>query len=87
MSDWRPRRNGDVWVKQQGEETAVYDNETGRLHLLNATALAIWEACDGETSVDELIEAVAELTMLDHERALAEVDRALRELRSAGLVS
>ena len=83
---WRPQRKGDLWVRQEGEQTAVFDPETDRLHMLNASALAIWQACDGETTVEEIIEAVVELTGLAAEQATAEVTRAFEDLQVAGLI-
>lgn len=73
-------------MRREGDQTAVYDPETTRLHMLNPSALAIWEACDGETTIDELIDALIELTDADSTRATDDVTVALRDLREAGLV-
>lgn len=73
-------------MRREGDQTAVYDPESGRLHMLNPSALAIWEACDGETTVAEIIAAVDELTNVDRGRATEDVTRVLQELQNAGLV-
>jgi PqqD family protein of HPr-rel-A system len=83
---WQPLRKGDVWVRREGDQTAVYDPDTTRFHMLNPTALAIWEACDGETTVAEIIEAVIELTDAETARATEDVTRALQNLLDAGLL-
>ena len=83
----RPVRRGDVWVRREGSETAVFDPDTGQLHMLNASALAIWEACDGETTPDEIISALIELTELAVEQATAHVTKTVEDLRKAGLVT
>jgi hypothetical protein len=83
---WRPRRKGDLWVRREGDQTAVYDPETTRLHMLNPSALAIWEACDGETTIEEIIEAVIELTDLNRPQAAKDVTSALEGLKAAKLV-
>ena len=84
---WCPRKNGDLWIRKQDEGTAVYNAATARLHLLNASAIAIWEACDGQTTVAEIVGAVIELTGLSAEAATAEVTNVLQEMMRAGLVS
>ena len=64
MGDWEtaiPTRNGQAWVRRGSDDTAVFNPETEKLHLLNASALAIWELCDGSTTGVEMAEAVAEL--------------------------
>ncbi len=90
MGDWAtatPTRSGQAWVRRGSEDTAVFNPETGTLHLLNTSALAIWELCDGSTTGREMAEAVAELTTLDVEAASADVAIALDELAREGLIN
>ena len=81
-----PERSGEVWVRRETERVAVYVPATGQLHALNASALAIWELCDGMTTIDEMIRAVAELTDAGLEQAERDVVRTLDELAERGLV-
>jgi PqqD family protein of HPr-rel-A system len=67
LSERRPVRRPDVWLRQSEDENVIYDPVTGEVHLLNATALAIWVLCDGQTTVAEMIEAVCELSGLPEE--------------------
>lgn len=88
MTEWsraKPLRSGEAWTRRQGSETAVYMD--GVLHMLNASALAIWELCDGETTADEMAEAVAEVAGLEIDLARADVEVALRELHERSLIS
>jgi Coenzyme PQQ synthesis protein D (PqqD) len=51
----RPRRRRDGLVVQElPEETLVYDVERHKAHCLEATAAAVWEACDGRRTVEEI---------------------------------
>ena len=87
--DWaraRPRRRGQAWMQRDGSETAVFNPDTGVLHLMNASALAIWEMCDGETTPEEMAEAIDELTGLGSEASVADVETALTRLMRASLV-
>jgi len=89
MEDWAaatPTRHGQAWVRRGSDDTAVFVPETGTLHVLNPSALAIWELCDGATTGTEMAEAVAELTDLNIEAASTDVTTALEELCQRGLI-
>jgi hypothetical protein len=47
------RRDGLV-VQDLPDEVLVYDTERHTAHCLNRTAAAVWQQCDGQTSVGEL---------------------------------
>lgn len=90
MVDWAtatPMRHGQAWVRRGSVDTAVYNPERGTLHLLNASALAIWELCDGATTGREMAEAVAELTDLDLTAAEGDVEATLEELARQELIN
>jgi len=65
---------------------AVYEPVSDGLHVLNASAFAIWELCDGETGTEEMVAAIAELTGLDATVAATEVTATVEALRALGLV-
>lgn len=85
-TETRPRKRGQAWVQRDGDQTAVFDPDTGMLHMLNPSALAIWEMCDGETSPTEMAEAIDEVTGLGTAATAVDVQNALTSLRDAGLV-
>lgn len=88
MIDWAgktPQSVGEAWTRRSGDETAVYHEES--LHMLNASALAIWELCDGSTIAAEMAEAIAEVTGMDAANAEIDVRRALDDLYSGGLIT
>lgn len=82
----RPRKRGQAWVQRDGDQTAVFNPDTGMLHMLNPSALAIWEMCDGETTPTEMAEAIDEVTRLGTESTMSDVEIALSSLRAAGLI-
>lgn len=84
--DARPIRKGQAWVQRDGDQTAVFNPETGFLHMLNPSALAIWELCDGETTAAEMAAAIDEVTGLGTEASLTDVRSGLTSLRDADLV-
>jgi PqqD family protein of HPr-rel-A system len=82
----KPMRRPGVWLRQAGEENAVYDPLSETLHLLNDTALAIWQLCDGETSPEEMVRAICELFGTPEDVVRKDVNRILLEFEAAGIV-
>lgn len=83
----RPVRKPEVWLRQAGDENAAYNPATGSVYLLNETALAIWDLCDGQTSPEEMVTAVVELTGMHPDVVTEDVERILKEFEEAGLLS
>lgn len=83
----RPLRRSDVWIRQTKEEIAIYDPRGGSVHLLNETALAIWQLCDGQTTVEEMIRAICELTGMHEDVVMEDVDRILTDFVSMDLIT
>jgi hypothetical protein len=53
---------------------------------LNPTALALWELCDGQTAVAEMVDAVCVLFEVEPARARTDVETALAEMVEAGVI-
>ncbi len=83
----RPIRNPEVWLRKAVGETAIYDPANGAVHLLNETALAIWELCDGETTVEEMVTAVCDLCGMHRDIVVEDVDGILTAFGAAGLLT
>jgi hypothetical protein len=64
----------------------VYNPGTGDVYLLNDTALAIWDLCDGETKPEEMMSAICEATSLPPEVVAEDVERILLEFDHAELI-
>jgi PqqD family protein of HPr-rel-A system len=82
----RPVRRTDVWLRNTKDEIAVYNPGTGDVYLLNETALAIWDLCDGQTKPEEMMTAICDLTSLPPEVVAEDVDRILLEFDTAELI-
>ncbi len=82
-----PRQQPDVELRGEGVETCLVENSTGVTYLVNPTARAIWELCDGTTTVDELVSAICLLFDVSRTTAEADVRQVIEELDRAGLVS
>ncbi len=81
----RPQRRADV------EPEATPDGNVVRVdadvHVLNDTALALWELCDGRTSAAEMVDSICQLFGAPRATVEADVARTLDDLAGAGLVT
>jgi hypothetical protein len=50
----KPKRRVDIISKSAGDETLLYDPATDSIHVLNPTALLVWQLCDGRHSPSEM---------------------------------
>jgi PqqD family protein of HPr-rel-A system len=82
----RPARREGVWFRTSGDENAVFDPATGGLHLLNETARAIWELCDGQTTLEEMVVAICEVSGLHADVVTEDVRRTLVEFERLGIL-
>lgn len=83
----RPVRKPGVWLRRSDTENVVFDPETDTVHLLNATAMAIWVLCDGETTADEMIDAICDLSGLPRDVVAEDVNRILLRFVEADILS
>lgn len=81
-----PTRSGEARIRNHGNEVAVFNPETEVLTLMNPSAFALWELCDGETTPDEMVAAVTDLAKVDKDAAIKDVANGLAALAELGLV-
>jgi pyrroloquinoline quinone biosynthesis protein D len=87
LTDAVPRHRAGASIRQDGAHAVLVERSGEHLHRLNPTALAIWELCDGETTVPEMIAAASELfAAAAVEQLKNDVVGVLQQLTSAGLV-
>jgi len=54
-------KNPDVVLREEGEDgVLLFNPDTGQVFLLNATALFVWNSCDGSNSVAAILENIRE---------------------------
>lgn len=81
-----PIRRTDVRLRDEDTRSVLVDERHATTHILNPTARAIWELCDGTTTLDELVNAICEVFSVPHGEALRDVAAVLGQLEAAGLV-
>jgi hypothetical protein len=85
--DGLPVRRTDVVLVDDGEYSMLVAPDQDDLHVLNPTARAIWELCDGVTLPEEMVAAICEVFAVTPERATADLDRILEELTRVRLIT
>ena len=88
VEPWLPHRRPFPVVSDEGDTVLVIPGKKQRDAVrLNPTAMALWELCDGNTAVDEMVVAVCDLFHVEAEQARADVEAALEDLRASGLIT
>ncbi len=85
-SDARPRQMPDITASDLDDELVLYNLRTDQVHVLNATAAAIWELCDGSLSVREIAAVLADACQVPLARVEPDVQNMLAEFHQAGLI-
>jgi hypothetical protein len=82
----KPRRTVEAPAERWSGGAVLRPPVQGPPVALNPTALALWELCDGQTAVAEMVEAVSTLFALDPGRARTDVENALEDMLAAGVI-
>ncbi len=80
-----PRKRGDVVLQRVGEEAILIDPRTDQAHVVNSSAVLLWELCDGERSFDDLATAFAEPYGLSGPEVIGDVREGVAALGELGL--
>lgn len=81
-----PERKHDVQLREHGDRSVLV-KPSGGTYALNPTARAIWELCDGTTTIDELAEAISQVFAIDEATATRDVAVTVEQLQAADLVT
>jgi PqqD family protein of HPr-rel-A system len=82
----RPTLRDDLTVVELDGEAVVYDDRTGDLHHLNATATVVFSLCDGTGTVRELATDLAHAYGQPVDDVERQIRGLLRRFRRAGLL-
>jgi pyrroloquinoline quinone biosynthesis protein D len=74
-----PRRRASIQVVDRGADAKLVDASGRPILGLNDTALAIWDLCDGDTTVEEMFQAVVSAFPVEPDRAAADVAAVVAE--------
>lgn len=80
------RRRSGVLERDVDEEKILFDQEDNQIHQLNSTAAFIWELCDGNRSIEDIANMVADNFDVSFSVALTDVKAVLTEFQKRRLV-
>ena len=80
MLDKKVTRDENVAWRIIGDEAVLLSAEDSSVHSLDAVGTRIWELCDGEKTVSEIIDQVVSEFEVDRETAEKDVVEFIEEL-------
>jgi hypothetical protein len=80
-----PLREPLLELQEAGEDVLVHDPVRRKIHVINASAAQVLQACDGHTDPRQIAERIAPPDCAV--RAYDDVVRIIEEFRKLGLVS
>ena len=87
MNDIYMARASEIAARMLGGEMMIMSARDSTLFSLNETASAIWQAADGATPLDEIVErAVCPEFDVAPEEALRDAEELVRELAAHGIL-
>ncbi len=81
-----PRWHDGVEVAEFETELVVLETRSRQVHLLGPLASLVFDACDGSTRVDELVDEIAEWRPDERDSIAGAVTATLLELGGLGLL-
>lgn len=82
----RPKRGEQVIAQRASNDLLLLNMEDGNYYSLNEIGGRIWELCDGNRSVSQLIAALAAEYEVSHEVLEKDVSDLLENLQSGRLI-
>lgn len=81
-----PARRAEVHTEALDGEAVLYDVRADRLHLLNHTTTLLWEIFDGQVTLAELADEIADELGTDRDVVLADLVSVTVHLADQGLL-
>jgi hypothetical protein len=82
--DFRPRPVSHLVVQCLDDELLIYDTKEDKAHCLNPGMWAVWEQCDGESSLLEILDKLQKKN--DRRLTIDHVRLAIKQLLNAQLL-
>jgi hypothetical protein len=86
ITKFRPHHRSDVRIRDVDGELVVLDLGARRVHQLNPTARNIWNQCNGQQSIADIVDQLCASFDIDRVTAEKDVTSLVRQLKEAGLL-
>ena len=87
LREAHPERRLDLVCRVIDGETVILNREAGVLHRLNPTASFIWDCCDGDCRVDDIVSRLANAYNVDFMTCQKDVSETIAKLESLKLLT
>jgi PqqD family protein of HPr-rel-A system len=77
----------NIISRRIGDEIVLIKDDGKATHVLNKTAAAIWEMCDGEHNLDEIANRMCERFDVSFEEVRGDIEEIIDRLMQAGILS
>ena len=81
-----PKHRTDVSVRVVDNETIVLDRQQGLIHQFNSTASYIWERCDGQSTIADLVQQFMKEFSIPFDTAETDIRRVVAQLEKLNLL-
>ncbi len=82
----RITRRQDVILTRTGDEALLVDELNGSVHVVNRSAARLWELCDGDPTIDQLVASMAGAYRVDDGAIRGDVETMVGTFRDLGLL-
>ena len=85
--EYRPVARPGLEKSEMGDETLLYNAENDKVSMLNKTAAAVWELCDGKHTIEEIAAEITEsLGPPEGRDVKSDVEAAIEKFREDGIL-
>jgi hypothetical protein len=76
----------DIIWRRIGDDVVIIKDDGLATHVLNKTAAYIWELCDGNRGIDEIVASLCERYDVSTEEARMDTMETIENLTKAGII-
>jgi len=84
QSEYQPQKCDGFLIEELDGELVLFHPARNKIIHANQTAALIWQLCDGERTVPQIVELLAEAYPESRQQIEEEVPQTIRDLRGKG---
>ncbi|MGD8277851.1 MAG: PqqD family protein [Gemmatimonadota bacterium] len=84
---WKPTLRDDLSLQRVDGELLLMDGQKEHLHQLNEVGTFILERCDGERTVEDIVDDIVARYAVTKKRAAEDTEALLDEMKTLGIVN